>query len=69
LLNWFWMFISDKAVWNSLKFAFWTIQRQILLISNALSSVFSPWICWYMALNVLGKSLNLTLPHMYVRTL
>jgi hypothetical protein len=46
------------------KVTFWTIQRHILLISNA-SSVFSPWICWYMALNVLEKSLNLTLPDMY----
>jgi hypothetical protein len=24
-----------------------------------------PWICWYMALNGLEKSLNLILPHMY----
>ena len=57
LLNWFYMLISDL-----IKVTFWTIQRQILLISrNAFSSVFSPWICWYMALNVLEKSLNLTL--------
>jgi hypothetical protein len=28
--------------------AIWTIQRHILLISNAFSSVFSAWICWYM---------------------
>jgi hypothetical protein len=25
----------------------------------------SAWICWYMALNVLGKSLNLTLSDIY----
>jgi hypothetical protein len=70
LLNWFCMFISDKAVWNSLKLLFWTIQRQILLISNPFSLVFSAWICWYMALNQLNvheKSLNLTLPNMYER--
>jgi hypothetical protein len=70
LLNWFRMFISDKAVWNSLKLLFWTIQRQILLISNPFSLVFSAWICWYMALNQLNvheKSLNLTLPNMYER--
>jgi hypothetical protein len=36
-----------------IKVAFWTIQRQILMISNPLFSVFSPWICWYMALNIL----------------
>jgi hypothetical protein len=43
----------------------WTIQSHILLISNVFSSVFSPWIYWYMALNVLRKSLNLTLPGVY----
>jgi hypothetical protein len=52
-------------IWPHYKVTFWTIQRQILLISNAFSSVFSPWICWYMALDVLEKSLNLTLPDMY----
>jgi hypothetical protein len=57
--------ILHVHIWPHYKVTFWTIQRQILLISNAFSSVFSPWICWYTALNVLEKSLNLTLPHMY----
>ena len=38
-------------IWQSclkfIKVAFWQFQRHILLISNAFSSVFSPWICWY----------------------
>jgi hypothetical protein len=61
--------ILHVHIWQSclklIKVAFWKIQRQILLISNPFSSVFSPWIYWYMDLNVLEKSLNLTLPHMY----
>jgi hypothetical protein len=57
--------ILHVHIWPHYKVTFWTIQRQILLISNASSSVFSPWIRWYMALNVLEKSLNLTLPDMY----
>ena len=57
--------ILHVHIWPHYKVTFWTIQRHILLISNAFSSVFSPWICWYMALNVLEKSLNLTLPDMY----
>jgi hypothetical protein len=52
--------ILHVHIWPHYKVTFWTIQRHILLISNAFSSVFSPWICWYMALNVLEKSLNLT---------
>jgi hypothetical protein len=61
--------ILHVHIWQSclklIKVAFWTTQRQILLISNPFLSVFSPWICWYMALNVLVKSLNLNRPHMY----
>jgi hypothetical protein len=57
--------ILHVHIWPHYEVTFWTIQRQILLISNAFSSVFSPWICWYMTLNVLEKSLNLTLPDMY----
>ena len=45
--------ILHVHIWPHYKVTFWTIQRQILLISNAFSSVFSPWICWYMALIVL----------------
>ena len=41
-----------------IKVAFWQFQRQILLISKPFWSVCSPCICWYMALNVLEKSLN-----------
>jgi hypothetical protein len=69
-------------IWQSclklIKVTFWTIQRHNLPISNAFSSVLVlelhdarpwmslNWICRYMALNVLEKSLSLTqLPHMY----
>ena len=59
-----WIDFTWSYIWQScLKFtkvAFLTIQRVIVLISNAFS-VFSAWICWYMVLNVLDKSLNLTL--------
>ena len=50
--------ILHVHIWPRYKVTFWTIQRHILLISNAFSSVFSPWISWYMALNVLEKSLT-----------
>jgi hypothetical protein len=43
--------ILNIHIWQSclklIKVASWTIQRQILLISNPFSSVFSPWICWW----------------------
>jgi hypothetical protein len=48
--------ILHVHIWPHYKVTFWTIQRHILLISNAFYSVFSPWIFWYMALNVLEKS-------------
>jgi hypothetical protein len=59
-----WIDFACSCLKKLFEIAFWTIQRHILLVPNAFS-VFTAWIYWYMALNVLGKSLNLTLSDMF----
>jgi hypothetical protein len=67
LLNWLCMFISDKAVWNSLKFEqlnvtfYWILRFRTPSPQYLVLEFADTRSC----LNVLKKSLNFTLPDMY----